>query len=73
MERIILKRKRLQRLIDRGVLAEEELDRILRESENSGYTDSWTEEVLIKKGVPRHEVLLSLAGYYGCPSLRQVA
>jgi hypothetical protein len=35
MERIILKRKRLQRLIDRGVLAEEELDRVLGGSENS--------------------------------------
>ena len=58
------KRKRLQRLIDRGVLTGEELDRVLRESEDSG---AWPEEVLIKKGVPRHELLFSLAGYYGCP------
>ena len=34
----MIKRKRLQRLIDRGVLAEEELNRVLRESENSGDT-----------------------------------
>ena len=60
----MIKRKRLQRLIDRGVLAEEELNRVLRESERSGVRP---EEVLINKGVPRHEVLLSLAGYYGCP------
>ena len=64
MERVMIKRKRLQRLIERGVLAEEELDRVLRESENS---NAWPEEVLIKNNVPRHEVLLSLAGYYGCP------
>ena len=64
MEQGMIKLKRLQRLIDRGVLAEEELDRVLRESEKSG---TWPEEVLIKKGVPRHEVLLSLAGYYECP------
>jgi len=38
------KRKRLQRLIDRGVLTGEELDRVLRESEDSG---AWPEEVLI--------------------------
>jgi uncharacterized membrane protein YidH (DUF202 family) len=60
----MIKRHRLQRLIDRGVLAEGELDRVLRESEKSG---GWPEEVLIKKGVPRHELLLSLAGYYECP------
>lgn len=64
MERVMIKRNRLRRLIDRRLLAEEELDRVLRETENS---DAWPEEVLIKKGVPRHEVLLSLAGYYGCP------
>jgi len=46
------------------VLAEEELDRVLRESEKSG---AWPEDALIKIGVPRHEVLLSLAGYYECP------
>ncbi len=60
----MIKRKRLQRLIDRGALAEAELDSVLRESENSG---DWPEEVLIKNSVPRHEVLLSLAGYYECP------
>ena len=65
MERAMIKRHRLQRLLDRGVLAEEELDRVLRESDNSD--DFWPEEVLIKNGVPRHEVLLSLAGYYECP------
>ena len=64
MERVMIKQKRLRRLIDRGVLAEEELNRILKESENS---DACPEEVLIKNGVPRHEVLLSLAGYHECP------
>jgi len=64
MERVMIKLKRLQRLIERGLLAEEELVRVLRESENS---NACPEEVLIKNGVPRHEVLLSLAGYYKCP------
>ena len=64
MELVMIKRKRLQRLIDRGVLAEEQLDRVLRESENS---EAWPEEVLIINGVAKHEVLFSLAGYYECP------
>lgn len=67
MERGMIKRHRLQRLIDRGVLAEGELDRLLRESGNSCDTDSWPEEVLIKNGVAKHEVLFSLAGFYECP------
>lgn len=64
MERVMIKRKRLQRLIDRGVITKGELDQAFAESEHSA---SSPEEILIKKGVPRHEVLFSLAGYYECP------
>ena len=59
-----MKKKRLQRLIDRGVVTEEELDRTLRDSENSG---ACPEELLISSGVPRHEVLFSLSGFHECP------
>jgi len=59
-----MKKKRLQRLIDRGVLTGEELDRVLSEAEKAG---TCPEEILIEKRVPRHEVLLSLADYHECP------
>ena len=57
-------KKRLQRLIDRGVITKEELDQAFVESD---YSASSPEEILIEKGVPRHEVLFSLAGYHECP------
>jgi uncharacterized membrane protein YidH (DUF202 family) len=59
-----IKKERLQRLIGRGVVTEAELARIIRESENTG---NYPEEILIESGVPRYEVLLSLAGYHDCP------
>ncbi|RPI37735.1 MAG: hypothetical protein EHM54_02395 [Nitrospiraceae bacterium] len=59
-----MKKQRLQRLIGRGVATEAELAGVIRESENTG---DYPEEILLENGVPRYEVLLSLAGYHNCP------
>jgi uncharacterized membrane protein YidH (DUF202 family) len=59
-----MKKERLRRLIDRRIITEEALDRTIRESEGAG---AFPEELLISSGVPRHEVLFSLAGYHECP------
>ena len=61
-----MKKKRLQRLIGRRIITKKELDRALSEAENAG---TCPEEILIENGIPRHELLLSLAGNYECPLL----
>jgi len=48
----------------RGVLSGDELDRLIRESATSG---SVLEEMLIRRGVPKHEILLCLSEYYNAP------
>ena len=58
---IQMTKKRLQRLIDRRVITAGEFDSAIVEARNTGRSP---EEVLISRGVPRHEVLLSLAGHY---------
>lgn len=52
------------RLVKKGVLTEEALNEAVRESEASG---EYIEELLIRKGVPRHELLSCLSEHYGCP------
>ncbi|MEJ2695488.1 MAG: DUF202 domain-containing protein [Candidatus Sulfobium sp.] len=57
-------KKKFQRLLSKGLLTEDELDRIVEASVSSG---KYPEELLLEKGVPRHEVLFCLSEYYDCP------
>ncbi len=50
------------RLTKRGILTSEELADYIRESAESG---EHPEELLIRKGVPKHEILFCLSEYYG--------
>lgn len=45
-------------------MSEEESGEIFNESKASG---KYPEELLMEKGIPKHEILFSLAEYYGCP------
>jgi len=51
-------------LLQKGYITECGLDEAAKESETSGNS---MEEVLIKKGLPRHEVMLSLSAHYNLP------
>jgi uncharacterized membrane protein YidH (DUF202 family) len=56
--------KKFNRLIDREILPEKELEEIIRKSHSSG---RYIEELLVESGVPKHEILFCLSAYYGCP------
>jgi len=51
-------------LLRKGLITECGLDEAAKESESTGNS---VEEVLIKKGLPRHELMLSLSEYYNLP------
>ncbi len=53
-----------ERLSKKGIITEEVLYEVIRESKASG---EYVEELLMRKGVPKHEVLFCLAEHYGCP------
>jgi len=53
-----------ERLVRRGVLTGRQLQDYAKECETSG---KYPEEVLLEKGVPRHEILFCLSEYYGYP------
>jgi uncharacterized membrane protein YidH (DUF202 family) len=55
---------KFSRLITKGVISAEELNSVISESITSG---KYPEELLIEKGVPKHEILFCLSGYYGFP------
>ena len=56
--------KKFERLLRRGILTDE----TLRESiEESIAADQYVEELLVAKGIPKHEILFCLAEYYGSP------
>jgi uncharacterized membrane protein YidH (DUF202 family) len=57
-------KKKFERLAARGILTEKELEEIVQESSSSG---RHIEEVMLEKGVPKHEILFCLSGYYGLP------
>lgn len=59
----IMKRK-FERLLRRGLLTEDELETMIKES---GPDETSLSEHLIKKGIHRHEVLFCLSEYYECP------
>jgi len=52
------------RLVARGVISRGALDRLVEEAPGSGVP---LEELLLRAGVPKHEILFSLAGQYDCP------
>ena len=57
-------RDKFNRLLRRGLLTEVELDSIERESIATGMA---VEELLIRQGIPKHEILFCLSEYYGYP------
>ncbi len=59
-----MERTKFSRLISRWLLTEAELDRFIKESKSS---NTPLENVLLVHGVPKHEILLSLASFYGYP------
>lgn len=56
--------KKFERLVRRGFLTEENLKLAIEESEAAGNP---IENLLLDKGIPRHEMLFCLSGYYNLP------
>ncbi len=56
--------KKFERLIKREILTEKELEHVIEESKVSG---NYIEELLIRKNVPKHEILFCLSEYYNYP------
>lgn len=54
----------IDRLLKGGNLSSEELDSSLRAAEASGKP---IEDILLAKGVPKHEILLGLSAEFSCP------
>ena len=52
------------RLVSRGVISREALDRLIQKASES---DAAFEDLLLKAGVPKHEILFCLAEQYACP------
>ncbi len=59
-----MNKKIFDRLLRRGLLDEMGLETISRESEVTGTP---IEELLLQKGIAKHEILFSLSEYYGVP------
>jgi uncharacterized membrane protein YidH (DUF202 family) len=57
-------RDKFNRMIRLGILSEVELDSIEREATATGTA---VEELMIRQGIPKHEVLFCLSEYYGSP------
>jgi len=55
---------KFNRLVMRGFLGAAELETLHREASEAGVS---VEELLVRKGVPKHEVLFCLSEYYGLP------
>ncbi|HYQ47542.1 MAG TPA: DUF202 domain-containing protein, partial [Thermodesulfovibrionales bacterium] len=53
---------KFSRLLTRGLITDDQLASILRTAEDTG---EYPEDLLIRSGVPRHEILFSLSEYYG--------
>ncbi|MBF0505323.1 MAG: hypothetical protein HQL09_00655 [Nitrospirae bacterium] len=56
-------KNKFERLLKKGILTEKELNEKISEAVASG---EYPEEWLIKKGVPKHEILFSLTEFYSC-------
>jgi uncharacterized membrane protein YidH (DUF202 family) len=55
---------KFDRLLRRSIISPDELERLDREATTSGIS---AEELLLQRGVPKHEILFSLAEQYGIP------
>ncbi len=55
---------KFKRLLKRGTLCQAELEKLARESAE---TNTPLEELLLSRGVPKHEILFCLSEYYGLP------
>ncbi|MCL5023777.1 MAG: DUF202 domain-containing protein [Nitrospirae bacterium] len=55
---------KFDRLVERNFLTPEAFEQIKKESEDSG---RHPEELLLERGIPKHEILLCLSGYYNIP------
>jgi uncharacterized membrane protein YidH (DUF202 family) len=56
--------KKFEGLIEKSFITGKELDEVIQESVSSG---KYVEELLISRGVPKHEILSCLSEHYGCP------
>jgi uncharacterized membrane protein YidH (DUF202 family) len=56
--------RKFERLLRRGLTTSETLEACVREAQRGG---RYVEELLIARGVPKHEVLFCLAAHYGRP------
>ena len=56
--------EKFSRLVRRGILSQQKLENLIHDATEAGVR---VEEVLIAKGVPKHEVLFCLSEYYGYP------
>ena len=56
--------EKYSRLIKQGFLSESELLDIMAESTATG---KYSEDLLLSKGIPKHEILFCLTEYYGYP------
>jgi uncharacterized membrane protein YidH (DUF202 family) len=59
-----MEQKKYYRLIRRGEFSAQDLESLVRDAEGSYLP---VEELLLRRGVPRHEVLFCLKEYYGVP------
>jgi uncharacterized membrane protein YidH (DUF202 family) len=55
---------KFERLVRRELLTGEELDKAILES---GSSKKYIEDILLEKGIPRHEILLCISEFYKCP------
>jgi uncharacterized membrane protein YidH (DUF202 family) len=55
---------KFKKLIKKSIITEKELDEVIEESKSSG---EYVENLLMHKGIPKHELLFCLSEYYSCP------
>lgn len=60
----ILSETRFQELVDKGLLAADELSDIVT---SSGSTGRFPEDLLLNRGISRHEILFCLSRFFNCP------
>lgn len=58
--------KKFDRILRRHILSKEALLEIIRESQEPG---KYIEELLLERGVPKHEIMRSISEYFGCPAV----
>lgn len=59
-----MQKEKFERLLKRKLITLDELDEVRHEAEVSG---AYIEDLLLRLGIPRHEILFCLSEHYGCP------